>query len=87
MGSGYKLIYHREVVKFIARQEKQIQERIAQGLKGLLTIPPTGDIKPMKGYVGLYRLRIGTLRILFEVNHDEKVVFIRTIDSRGGIYK
>ncbi len=41
----------------------------------------------MKGYIGLYRLRIGTLRILFEVNHDEKVVYIRAIDSRGGIYK
>lgn len=87
MSSGYKLTYHKDAVKFIAKQEKQIQERIAQGLKGLLVIPPSGDIKPLKGYVGLYRLRIGTLRILFEINHDEKVVYIRAIDSRGGIYK
>jgi mRNA interferase RelE/StbE len=68
-------------------KRQQIQERTAHGLKGLLAIPPTGDIRPMKGYVGLYRLRIGTLRILFEINHVEKVVYIQAIDSRGGIYK
>lgn len=56
MSSGYKLTYHKEAVKFIAKQEKAIQERIVQGLKGLLNIPPAGDIKPMKGYVGLISL-------------------------------
>lgn len=83
MSSGYKLTYHKDTVKFIAKQEKAIQERIAQGLKGLLKIPPNGDIKPIKGYVGLYRLRIG----LFEISLAEKVIYIRAIDSRGGIYK
>ncbi len=87
MSSGYKLTYHKDAVKFIAKQDKTIQERIAQGLKGLLAIPPAGDIKSMKGYVGLYRLRIGTFRILFEIQHSEKVIYIRAIDSRGSIYK
>ncbi|MFA1241248.1 type II toxin-antitoxin system RelE/ParE family toxin, partial [Serratia odorifera] len=62
-------------MKFIAKQEKGIQKRIAEGLKGLLKIPPEGDIKSMKGYTELYRLRIGTFRILFEINHDEKVIY------------
>lgn len=87
MSSGYKLTYHKDAVKFIAKQEKVIQERIVQGMKGLLAFPPSGDIKPMKGYVGLYRLRIGTFRALFEINHNEKVIYIRAIDSRGDIYK
>lgn len=64
-----------------------VQERIAQGLRGLLNNPPTGDIKQMKGYIGLYRLRIGTIRVLFEIGRSEKVVYIRAIDSRGGVYK
>jgi mRNA interferase RelE/StbE len=74
-------------VKFIARQDKAIQERIAQGLKGLLAIPPRGDIKPIKGNQGLYRLRIGTYLVLFEIQHNEKIVYIQAIDFRGGIYK
>ena len=87
MSSGYRLIYHRDTVKFIAKQEKAVQERIAQGLKGLRVIPPRGDIKPMKGYQGLYRLRIGTFRVLFEIQHSDKVIYIQAIDFRGGIYK
>ena len=87
MSSSYKLTYHRDAVKFIAKQEKAVQERIAQGLKGLLEIPPSGDIKTMKGHQGLYRLRIGTYRIIFEILHKEKIIYIQAIDSRGGIYK
>ncbi len=87
MSSDYKLIYHKDALKALAKNERAVQERIAQGLIGLLTIPPKGDIKPVKGHQGLYRLRVGTYRILFEINHTEKIVYIQAIDSRGGIYK
>ena len=87
MNSDYKLIYHKDTLKFLAKQEAAVQERIAKGLIGLLTIPPRGDIKLLKGSQGLYRLRIGTYRILFEINHTEEIVYIQAIDSRGGIYK
>jgi mRNA interferase RelE/StbE len=87
VNSGYKLIYHKSTVKFIAKQDKAVQERIAAGLKGLLEIPPEGDIKTMKGYPGLYRLRVGTFRGLFEIDHHEKVIYIQAIGNRGDIYK
>ncbi|MEK4418564.1 type II toxin-antitoxin system RelE family toxin [Bacillus sp. FSL K6-0268] len=87
MNSDYKLIYHKSAVKFIAKQGKEIQKRIAEGLKGLLEIPPEGDIKSIKSYTDLYRLRVGTFRILFEINHDEKVIYIQAIRNRGDIYK
>lgn len=87
MSSDYTLTYHKDAVKFIAKQEKAIQERMVQGLRGLLSDPPTGDIKQMKGSIGLYRLRIGTIRVLFEINRSERVVYIRAMDYRGGIYK
>ena len=87
MNSAYKLFYHKDALKFLAKQEVAIQERIAKGLTVLITIPPRGDIKLLKGHQGLYRLRIGTYRIIFEINHTEKIVYIQAIDSRGGIYK
>ena len=87
MSSDYKLIYHKDALKFLAKQEVANQERIAKGLTGLLIIPPRGDIKLLKGQQGLYRLRVGTCRILFEISHTEKIVYIQAIDSRGGIYK
>lgn len=50
VSSDYKLIYHKSAVKFIAKLDKVSQERIVTGLKGLLLIPPEGDIKSLKGY-------------------------------------
>lgn len=85
MNSDYKLFYHKDALKFLAKQELAIQERIAKGLTVLIAIPLRGDIKLVKGHQGLYRLRVGTYRILFEINHTEKIVYIQAIDSRGGI--
>jgi mRNA interferase RelE/StbE len=87
VSTDYKLIYHKSAVKFIVKQEKAIQERISIGLRGLLESPPEGDISSMKGHAGLYRLRVGALRVLFHIDHIEKVIYIEAVGSRGDIYK
>ena len=87
MNSDYRLIYRKEAVKFLAEQDVSAQECIAKGLAGLLEIPPSGDIKLLKDYKKLYRLRVGSYRILFEISHTEKIIYIQAIDSRGGVYK
>ncbi len=35
MSSDYKLIYHKSALKFIAKLEKSVQERIAEGIGSL----------------------------------------------------
>ncbi|WP_028778121.1 type II toxin-antitoxin system RelE family toxin [Shimazuella kribbensis] len=87
MNSVYKLIYHKKVLKFIEKQPLDIQSRIAISLKGLLSVPPEGDIKKLLGSQGLYRLRIGTFRALFSINHREKIIYIEMIGNRGDIYR
>ncbi|QQK77867.1 type II toxin-antitoxin system RelE/ParE family toxin [Salicibibacter cibarius] len=87
MTSEYRLIYHKTAVKFIAKLDKTSQERIATGLKGLSSIPPQGDIKKLKGHSDLYRLRIGGFRVIFNIDHQEHVVFIQAVGNRGDIYK
>ncbi|AGK55951.1 type II toxin-antitoxin system RelE family toxin [Bacillus sp. 1NLA3E] len=87
MNSDYKLIYHKSAVKFIAKQDKSSQVRIAAGLKGLLKVPPDGDIKSLKGQTGFYRLRIGSYRILFNIDHEEQLIYIQAVGNRGDIYK
>ena len=87
MNSDYKLIYHKSAVKFIAKLNKNSQERIVTGLKGLLSIPPEGDIKSLKGHWGLYKLRIGSYRVIFNIDHEEHVVYIEAVGNRGDIYK
>lgn len=69
MNSTYQLTLSRDAVKFVSKQERAIQERIRKALTGLAVCPPIGDIKPVKGRGKLMRLRVGTYRVIFEVNH------------------
>lgn len=43
------------------------------------------DIKPLKGYKGLYRLRKGDIRIVFA--KEKNMGFIVDVDYRKDIYK
>jgi mRNA interferase RelE/StbE len=64
MNSTYRLSLSRDAVKFVGKQEKAVQERIRSALLGLLSRPPIGDIKPMKGFEKLLRVRIGSYRAI-----------------------
>lgn len=86
MNSTYQLTLSRDAIKFLAKQERNVQSRIHQALSGLTVRPPIGDIRPLKGRNQQMRLRVGTFRVIFEVSHEEKVVYILTIDNRGDVY-
>ena len=86
MSLTYRLTLNRDAVKFVAKQEKAVQERIRKSLLGLTVRPPAGDVKPLKGYDKRFRLRVGSYRVLFEIDHQEQVIYILTIDNRGNVY-
>ncbi|MDP3029836.1 MAG: hypothetical protein Q8O04_10140 [Deltaproteobacteria bacterium] len=46
------------------------------------------DLKKLSGeWEGYYRLRKGRIRIIFEPNRIDKVLFVDRIDFRGDVYK
>ncbi len=56
-----KLIYSRNAVKAIRKLREPYKSRIKNAILSL----PSGDIKPLQGSDGRYRLRIGNYRVLF----------------------
>ncbi|UOF89852.1 type II toxin-antitoxin system RelE/ParE family toxin [Fodinisporobacter ferrooxydans] len=87
MNSGYKLILRRAAIKFLSKQGKTTKQQIGSAMEGLLKIPPEGDIKVMEGEPGLFRLRVGKNRVLFRIDHTEKIVYVELIGPRGDVYK
>jgi len=82
--------YSRDAEKFIDKQDVHIEVR--EELKKFLVKIRGGDVnidlkKLVGDWEGYYRLRKGRLRIIFEVNKNEKVLFIEKIDFRGDVYK
>lgn len=77
------------VIKYSKRAVKSVNgmsSRTKQRVKTAIEAIPTGDIKPLKGSRGSYRLRVGDWRIIF--SYPEKgVILIEKIEPRGEVYK
>jgi mRNA interferase RelE/StbE len=44
------------------------------------------DVKKLRGYEGIYRMRVGGYRIIFEYEKEEKTIKILKIGKRENIY-
>lgn len=85
-GGMMEIILNKQAIKFLKRQEKTIQLRVYEALKGLKEKPPIGDIKKLKGIEDMYRLRIGTYRVIFTVDFQKETINILAINNHGDIY-
>lgn len=83
----YQLRAAKRVSRFLAKLDTKTRTRLIVAVEGLQQFPPVGDIKPLKGRKGLYRLRFGDIRVIFSIDHKERVVYIADIGHRGDIYK
>ena len=80
----YNIVIEKPAMKFLQKQPKNQQERI---LKAIQALPDSGDIKPMSGHENLYRLRVGSYRVLYTVEGDLLIIRVLTIGNRGDVYK
>jgi len=66
----------------------EVREELKNFLRKLRGEKINVDVKKLKGnWEGYYRLRKGKLRIIFEVNKDDKSIYVERIDFRGEVYK
>jgi mRNA interferase RelE/StbE len=83
----FKLNYSSQSIKFLKKTEKENIKRILNKLEILCKKPFVSDSKTIQGSQGLYRIRIGKYRVLYEIDYKEKTIGIIKIDKRTKIYK
>ena len=86
---AYRPVFHKDVEKFLARQERSFVESFREKLQALCRDPfdVDADVKPLRGQKGHWRLRIGGFRFLYEIRKAELFLYFYKAGSRGGIYK
>ena len=80
----YQIIIKKKAKKFIDKLPANERKRIASAIGRL---PVGEDIKKLKGYDDLLRLRVGDYRIIYTVDNGRLIVFVIDIDNRGDVYK
>jgi len=84
----YKLLYHPRCIKFLQKLPKRETDKILLKIGQLKKDPLSSelDIKKLATTKRSYRLRIGNIRVIYEVENKGKVIYIHEIDFRGNIY-
>lgn len=84
MKGKFELLFTKEFLRKLKRLEKQNQIRVLRGIRALEEKPFIG--KPLTGRLaGLFSLRVGGYRIIYEL--AENKVVVRTVDHRRTVYK
>lgn len=79
----YRIKIMKPAKKFIDKLPLKDQQRIVTAIEGL---PFQGDIKKLEGSNEKFRLRVGTYRIIYTVDHGELLICIVDAGNRGQIY-
>lgn len=77
-----KHVYLKQPTKFLEVCDMKLGKRIVEAINKI----PLGDIKKLKGMsITAYRLRVGSVRVIYVIEND--TIVISKIDNRGDIYK
>lgn len=86
----YSLIIYKKAAKFLKSRNSSTKGIIAKKLELLKENPythPLLDIKKLKGVENVFRLRIGTIRIIYQVIEHELLILVISAGVRGDVYK
>lgn len=79
-----KVLLSRIAGNYLDRLDRPMRKRFTDALLKLEKEPPEGDIIPVIGQQGYWRLRIGGYRAIYKIENE--AILITHIDPRGQAY-
>ncbi len=86
----YKIILKTQAEKFFLKKlDKNTQSKISSKIDQLAHDPfsPNTNLGKLKEMEHGYRLRVGNIRIVYEVNTSSQTITVWKIDWRASVYK
>lgn len=84
----FEVIARKSAKKFIDDLPSEDKSRIEEKIKGLANDPFPHEVVRVHGKPGekLFRVRVGSYRILYIVDFEQRIVVIDTVDKRSRVY-
>ncbi len=83
----YRIEVSTTAEKQIRRLERDDQLRVLRVIRDLATTPRPRGCRKLRGYDDVFRLRVGTFRVLYSVEPDRILVIILKVGHRKDIYR
>lgn len=81
----WRLEIDRRAEREIAKLPDDILQRVVEHIRALASDPFPRGIKKLHG--GGYRLRVGDYRILYDIQHKQRLVIIHAVGNRRDVYR
>jgi mRNA-degrading endonuclease RelE of RelBE toxin-antitoxin system len=87
---SFKIRYHKNFLKEVKKLPPHHKEKVKRILKKLVNKP--NNLPPNTSALnvlpkGVFRTRIGNLRLIYQINTKRKIIFVLGIGTRGKVYK
>jgi len=84
----YRIALSKEALKYYNRVSVVTATRLDRCFASLEHEPIRGsDIRPLREVAGKYRYRVGNLRVIYEVDRTNSIVYVIAILPRGQAYR
>ena len=85
--ASYRIEVSATAEKQLRRLRREDQVRVLRAIQPLATEPTPPGSRKVRGYDGVFRIRVGTYRILYRVEGRRLVIIILKIGHRREIYR
>jgi len=83
----YQVEFSRQAQKQFEALPRQIQQRLQPQIDTLVEEPRPSGVKKLKGAENQYRIRVGSYRIVYEIQDAVLLVILLRIGHRREIYR
>jgi len=84
---AYEVEYDPRALKELTKLDKRTARRIVRAVNALTTDPRPTGARPLVGYTGLWRIRVGDYRIVYTIRDAEFLVLALRVAHRSGVYR
>lgn len=85
--SGYRVQIEPEAWDVLMQLPERDAKRVFDAIEDLESVPRPAGAKKLSGEDGVYRARVGSYRILYDIYDSELVVLIIKVGNRREVYK
>ena len=83
----YAVRYDPRALKELTKLDKSVARRIIRAVAALGVDPRPAGARPLVGYAGLWRIRIGDYRVVYAVEDAELIVLALRVAHRSDVYR
>jgi mRNA interferase RelE/StbE len=83
----YEIEFVTSAAKEFRSLEDRIKRRVAVAIDALRENPRPRGVRKLRGHERLYRIRVGSYRVVYEIDEQAKLIRVTRIRHRREVYR